>query len=70
MSPQEIGAWVRDNYKEIANAWQGNVTELCLGMNCLWKGIKKGKSGGESTQYEYFNGIFRGWAEDEFVIVS
>ena len=70
MSPQEIGAWVRDNYREIANAWQGNVTELCLGMNCLWKGIKKGKSGGESTQYEYFNGIFRGWAEDEFVIVS
>ena len=60
----------RQLQREIARAWQGNVTELCLGMNCLWKGIKKGKSGGESTQYEYFNGIFRGWAEDEFVIVS
>ena len=70
MSPQEIDAWVRENYTEMANAWQGNVTELSRGMNCLWKGIKKGKSGSESTKCEYFNGKFHGWAEDDFVIIS
>ena len=43
---------------------------LSRGMNCLWKGIKKGKNSGESTKYEYFNGIFHGWDDDEFVIVS
>ena len=70
MSPQEIDAWVRANYKEMGNAWQGNVTELARGMNCLWKGIKQGKSGGESTKYEYFTGKFHGWADADFAIVS
>ena len=70
MSPQEIDAWVRDNFREMGNAWQGNVTELARGMNCLWKGIKKGKNGGESTKYEYFNGKFHGWADGDFVIIS
>jgi hypothetical protein len=70
MSPQEIDAWVRDNYREMENAWQGNVTELARGMNCLWKGIKKGKSGGESTKYEYFNGKFHGWADADWAWVS
>ena len=70
MSPQEIDAWIQENYKELENPWQGNVTQLSSGMNCLWKGIKKGKNSGESTKYEYFNGIFHGWDDDEFVIVS
>ena len=69
-SPQEIDVWIQDNFRELGNAWQGNITELSRGMNCLWKGIKKGKNSGESTKYEYFNGIFNGWADDEFVIVS
>ena len=36
----------------------------------LWKGIKKGKSGGESTKYEYFNGKFHGWADADWAWVS
>ena len=70
MSPQEIDAWVRENYTEMTNAWQGNVTELSRGLNCLWKGIKKGKSGSESTVYEYFSGKFHGWDGDDFVFIS
>ena len=48
----------------------GNILDLSTGMSVLWKGIKKGKSGGESTKYEYFNGKFHGWDDDAFVIVS
>ena len=70
MSPQEIDVWIRDNYKEVGNAWEGNILDLSTGMSVLWKGIKKGKSGGESTTYEYFNGKFHGWDDDAFVIVS
>ena len=70
MSPQEIDVWIRDNYKEVGNAWGGNILDLSTGMSVLWKGIKKGKSGGESTTYEYFNGKFHGWDDDAFVIVS
>ena len=70
MSPQEIDAWISDNYKEVRNAWEGNILDLSTGMSVLWKGIKKGKSGGESTTYEYFNGKFHGWDDDAFVIVS
>ena len=70
MSPQEIDVWIGDNYKEVGNAWGGNILDLSTGMSVLWKGIKKGKSGGESTTYEYFNGKFHGWDDDAFVIVS
>ena len=70
MSPQEIDVWIRDNHKEVGNAWKGNILDLSTGMSVLWKGIKKGKSGGESTTYEYFNGKFHGWDGDGLVIVS
>ena len=70
MSPQEIDVWIRDNYKEVGNAWEGNIWDLSIGMSVLWKGIKKGKNGGESTTYEYFNGKFHGWDGDTFVIVT
>ena len=70
LSPQEIDGWIRHHYKEVGNAWTGNILELSTGMSVLWKGIKKGKSGGESTTYEYFNGKFHGWDDDAFVIVS
>ena len=70
MSPQEIDVWIRDHYKEVGNAWKGNILDLSTGMSVLWKGIKKGKSGGESTTYEYFNGKFHGWDGDGLVIVS
>jgi hypothetical protein len=70
MSPSEIDVWIRDNYKEVGNAWRGNILDLSTGMSVLWKGIKKGKSGGESTTYEYFNGKFHGWDDDAFVVVS
>jgi hypothetical protein len=69
MSPQEIEVWIRDNYKEVGNAWEGNICDLSIGMSVLWKGIKKGRNGGESTTYEYFNGKFHGW-DDGLVIVS
>ena len=70
MSPQEIDEWIQDNYKEVENAWEGNICDLSIGMSVLWKGIKKGKNGGESTTYEYFNGKFHGWDGDDLVIVS
>jgi hypothetical protein len=69
-SPQEIDVWIRDNYKELGNGWEGNLRDLSRGMSVLWKGILKGKSGGESTKYEYFHGKFHGWSDGDFVIIS
>ena len=69
-SLQEIDVWIRDNYKELGNAWEGNLRDLSRGMSVLWKGILKGKSGGESTKYEYFHGKFHGWSDGDFVIIS
>ena len=59
-----------DYYKPLKWAWGGNISELTRDMDVLWKGVKKGKRGGESTAVEYFHGTFHGWFDDTRVIVS
>ena len=59
-----------DYYKPLRWAWGGNISELANNMDVLWKGVKKGKRGGESTAVEYFHGKFHGWFDDVRVIVS
>ena len=75
-SPEEIEAQFgpdEDDYYRIfpEGFWNGkNIRDVRNGARVLWKGIKKGKSGGESTKEEYFSGLVHGWQDHDFVIVS
>ena len=61
MTEEEIAKHIEEHYKPMKNVWRGNVTDLAKGMTVLWKGIKKGPRGGESTVAEWFHGKFHGW---------
>jgi hypothetical protein len=75
LSARDIGAWVQDDYREIVNPWKRNVTELCYGMNCLWKrtsgdSTDRVYTSGESTNVVHSSGNSHGWADHEWVYVT
>ena len=68
----EMAAYMSGNYYEtLQDLWAGDWETLKKGDNVLWKGLKTGKKGQESTTYEFFNGVFHGFDVDrEYVIIS
>ena len=68
----EMAAYLSGNYYEtLQDLWAGDWETLKKGDNVLWKGLKTGKKGQESTAYEFFNGVFHGFDVDrEYVIIS
>ena len=51
--------------------WDGkDIWEVQKGTRVLWKGVAKGKNGGESTKVEFFSGLVHGWTDSDFIIVS
>ena len=58
-------------YETLRDLWAGDWSTLKKGDNVLWKGLKTGKKGQESTSYEFFNGVFHGFDVDrEYIIIS
>ena len=53
-SPEKIDQWVKDNFTPMTNL--SSEIPPRVGQQVLWRGMKKGRSGGDSTKVEYFNG--------------
>ena len=51
--------------------WDGkDIWEVQKGTRVLWKGVPKGRNGGESTKVEFFSGLVHGWEDSNFITVS
>ena len=50
----QVEQWVNSEYMPMTNlSWESPPR---VGQQVLWRGVKKGKRGGDSTKTEYFNG--------------
>ena len=51
--------------------WDGkDIWAVQKGTRVLWKGVPKGRNGGESTKVEFFSGLVHGWEDSNFITVS
>ena len=70
-TPEEVERMLNGEYfKQPRRAfWKdGDLWSIKAGDHVLWMGLKKGKRGGQSTNKEYFNGIFHRWDGDRAVL--
>ena len=53
----EVERWIQDGFTKLVNLSSKEPPEV--GESILWKGIRRGKSGGLSTKEEFFHGRIR-----------
>ena len=65
---ENVEEWIQNGYTELMNL-SGKIPPE-KGESILWRGLKKGKSGGPSTKEEFFHGRVRhvGVEEDEIFV--
>ena len=55
---EEIESWMQSSFRKLTDLSTKSPPEV--GESVLWKGVKKGKHGQPTTNFEYFNGKVRG----------
>ena len=64
-----VEEWIQDGFTQLVNL-SGKIPPE-IGESILWRGFKKGKSGGPSTKEEHFHGRFRNVkVENDEIFVS